>query len=87
MNSKKTNQTFSFPDDGQELIFKYETSVRSYLRFNLLTELNRKRLTALNRESKNWLASRCPIAFEIFIKSIYEKTDDSNLTKIRKLTD
>lgn len=84
---KKANQTFSFPDDGQELIFKYETSVRSYLRFNLLTELNRKRLTALNRESKNWLASRCPIAFEIVIKSIYEKTDDSNPTKIRKLTD
>lgn len=58
---------FKVEDYEQELIFCIDTSIRSYLRFGVLTERNRKRLADLNRNSRSWLESKSPIVFEILL--------------------
>ena len=60
------------------LTFSLETSVRTYLRFSLLTSINRQRLSNSSKNSRKWLNSNCPIAFEVVNKLIYKKTKDAN---------
>lgn len=62
-------------DDGcaNKLILKHESSIRSYLRFSVLSESNRKNLTLLSHPDENWLDSKCPISFEITLRLAYKK--------------
>lgn len=54
--------------DNPDLILEIESSSRSYLRFNVLSESNRKKLVELSQKDRTWLVSLCPIAFELVIK-------------------
>ena len=82
------DKVFEVKDENydQVLIFNHETSVRSYLRFSVLTENNRQRLLAINRESREWLESRCPIAFEVVTKLIYKKSKNADDQIVSELT-
>lgn len=68
-------------DYPHTLIFKRETSVRSYLMFSVLTESNRKNLAFLSDPSENWLDRICPISFEISLRLAYEKAVDDQQEK------
>ena len=67
-------------EEGRNLIIQYETSVRSYLRFSILTEQNREGLLRLSMPSKErkWLESRCPIAYEIMMTKNKSKDDEKS---------
>ena len=52
-------------EDVYELII--ESSIRSHLRFSLLSKSNRDHLISLSRNSRKWLESGCPLAFEIVV--------------------
>ena len=53
------------------LIFVKETSGRSYIRFSILSEDNRRNLKILSQNAEaKWLESYCPIAFEIILKEL-----------------
>lgn len=79
-NNSKKNIEHSFKYDGynQELIARHESSVRSYLRFSVLTESNRKRLSKLSIGARSWLDGGCPIAFEIIIGVVNKKIVENN---------
>jgi hypothetical protein len=64
----ETNNPIKVEGYNSDLILKFESSVRSHLRFSVLTESNRERLLGLSHPSKTWLNSSCPIAFEFVIK-------------------
>ena len=64
---KKLKSNVSVSDD-LDLILKFEKSERAYLRFNVLSESNRRELSSLSDQSRKWLDGLCPIAFELIIK-------------------
>ncbi|MDP3211930.1 PD-(D/E)XK nuclease family protein [Methylotenera sp.] len=50
--------------------FIIESSIRSHLRFSILTESNRNKLINLSQNSRKWLESKCPLAFEIVVQKV-----------------
>ena len=84
-NSKNIENSFKVIGYDQELISRQESSIRSYLRFSLLTERNRQRLTKYSIGARTWLEGGCPIAFEIVIGLVYKETIDDNPLKTEKV--
>lgn len=67
--------------NGNNLFLVYETSVRSYLRFSILSEKNRANLIKLSHPTRRWLVSGCPIAFEIIMSEVNSDNDEKQLIK------